>query len=1087
MSAVTRDTRSELQVLQAQKGAIKPLQPQAALNFALNLFEMFGQRFGKTIRPSLGKAQPLFDQVHGSFYEIQQRLANGQRGFTEQDCPLTYQLVDEYQLGERGDLVFFADLKERSYAILPFPQKALLLYQDPELGTIEKIEGIRSRAFHQMLSRLKIEILEDRKGDEQAPTPPRPLSAEDERVLTQYYYGGGAIVYDRRIVYVSEMVEMWKNFSPQNDERQKALLAQLSAREWGECAPSPVMAFTKYHRASNSFQKFLILCSIEAVQRNLRMDFSPTVAALMETRFEAEQTRSDFCYFSVAPAHFYELDMSKFDRNSTRQIRPFQLCLFITRSFGVQDGAQNSLLLILLHMDSRWDEKSLPSFCARRWEQPPLAPIEVAAFRTAWGGFQKILNIVAKRDVSFSEPTAEDEALFKNSECWDLLFFLWQNPNREFLIQGICELSKLPNFSLTLSSLLNFCKQNSRWFTPEKVGFFMQNYRETVQALQERGVEVETTHHIFFDPPLEILPVDSIKFGTAGTSAKRFVQLMNGYQFPKRKEYCLMLRHFVFHPHSLMFQLLKDAPAIGAEPTESLLWDALSRPHESFDPEPEPLPATRERAVEITRKIQEAYRFTDVQIFSLYLEVIRLVIRKEEVLFWKFAHIIDELVVFCPAVQKKDIYYLLRYHPNGALVEAPDEEASAIAPKLVSFAPEHVASLALMRDTWAKNEAQLNRFVVDQRFYNGVIEKIEKLVVPLSQVCPDEMVGNKFEQTLQFSLLSAFFPPFQPLMDYLRITNLTEVGPRWGEPSWRGHLGQLKFILGEANIGIYLNWSLMKGRPVLFLSFFDIKKQEAFSAFIPIEVPNEEIAPNRVIFYGLLLAVGSQVLREQAEKDVPPDSPEMPESWIPAFNGVAETLVDYPPEVIPAKHVEEMWRFFRRVKLSYRNLFLSRLANRRLPDFNDYEPNAIAAQGHIFSAHPRGSLLPKAQLQLVAHADFYLPDAAEQFVGACRPLFADATAKPEPLNLNLNMPDGKHPISYHVQTIDQVTGEIEHRRERNDTAPPAEMTRGRYVTLSAKGVNIPLRYPTEALENPMLFPRYFDYHNLLLKSAVYNA
>ena len=923
MTTVVRDTRTELQVLQAQKAAIIPLHPQVNLNFVLNLFEMFGQRFGKVIRPTLGNVQPLFDQVHRSFFEIQQRLANGQRGFTEQDCPQTFQLVDEYRLGGRGDLEFFANLKQRSYAILPFPQKALLLYQNPELGTLEKIEAVRIKAFHQMVNRLKIEVLEDRKGDESAPTPPKPLSAEDERSLTQYYYGGGAIVYDRRTVYVSEMVEMWKNFGKPNEEMHKALLAQLSAREWGESPPNPVMAFMKYHQASNSFQKFLGLCSIDTVQKNLGIDFSPSVAALMEKRFESEETRSDFCYFTVVLPRFYEMDMSKFNRNSARLIRPFQLCLFISRSFGVQDGAQNTLLLILLHMDSRWDEKNLPTYCARQWQQAPLAPIEVGAFRTAWGGFQKILNAVAKRDVSFSEPTPEDEALLKNSECWDLLFFLWQNPNREFLIQGILQISMLPNFSLTLNSLLLFCRENSRWFTPDKAGFFMGNYRETVQALQENGVEVETTHHIFFDPPLEILPRDSIKFGSAAASAKRFVALMNGYEFPKRKEYCLMLRHFIFHPHSLMFQLLKDAPAIGAAHTEKLLWDALSKSHETFDPEPEPLPATRERAVEITRKIQEAYRFTDVQIFSLYLEVIRLVIRKEEAVFWKFAQIIDELVVFCPAVQKKDVYFLLRYHPTGPIVEAPDQEPSAALPKLVSFAPDHVASLALMRDTWAKNEAQLNRFVIDQRFYNGVIEKIEKLVVPLSQVCPDDMVGNKFEQTLQFSLLSAFFPPFQPLMDYLRITNLTEVGPRWGEPSWRGHLGQVKFILGDANIGIYLNWSLLKGRPVLFLSFFDIQKREAFSAFIPIEVPNEEIAPNRVIFYGLLLAIGSQVLRERAEKDVPSDSPETPESWIPAFNGVAETLVDYPPEVIKAKHVEEWWKFFMTVKLSYRNLFLS--------------------------------------------------------------------------------------------------------------------------------------------------------------------
>jgi hypothetical protein len=656
------------------------------------------------------------------------------------------------------------------------------------------------------------------------------------------------------------------------------------------------------------------------------------------------------------------------------------------------------------------------------------------------------LNAVAKRPVSFVDPTPEDEALFKTTECWDLLFLLWQHPEREFMIYTMCELSKIPNFSVSLTSVLSFFRTNNEQYSPARAGFFAVNYAETVQALQASGVDVPATEHIFFDPPFEILQTMSIRLGTAADAAKRFVALMKEHPFPLGKEFCLMLRHHILHPHALIFQLLKHVPDIGAQPTQELLWDALSRSQEPFDPEPNPSQEVRLRAVEITRKIQEAYRFTDVQIFSIYLEVIRMVIRKEEAVLWKFAQIIDELVAFCPAVQKKDIYFLLRYHPNDAILEPPtDDHAPAPPipqpPKLVSLVPEHVAALALMRDKWAKNEAQLNRFVIDQRFYDRVIDVIEKLAVPLSQACPDEMVANKFEQTLQFSLLSAFFPPFQPLMDYLRITNLTEIGARWGEPSWRSHLGQLKFILGEANIGIHLNWIILKGRPVLFLSFFDIKKREAFSAFIPIDVPVEEIDPNRVVFYGLLLAIGSQVLREKAEKSVPMDAPETPESWIPAFNGVAETLVDYPKELIQPAHVDKMWRFFWEVKRAYRNLFLSRLANRRLPDFKDYEPKAVAALGHIFSSHPRGSLIPKALYDLEQHPEFYTPDADVPFVASCRPLFTEATAKPELLNLSLNMPDGKHPVSYLVQTSDQVTGNIEHRKERNDTAPPLEMTR----------------------------------------------
>jgi hypothetical protein len=679
-----------------------------------------------------------------------------------------------------------------------------------------------------------------------------------------------------------------------------------------------------------------------------------------------------------------------------------------------------------------------------------------------------MLNAVAKRNVSFSNPSREDEALFQSCECWDLLFLLWQRPQREFMTLTICALSKLQNFSVSLSSILSFFKVNHLSYTPSKAPFFCPHYKAVVEALASSGIEVGGTQHIFFDPPFEILQNQTLDFGHAAERTIRFVEFMKEYHFPKGKEFCLMLRQYILHPNAFLFDLLKDVPSIGAEFTQELLFEALSSAPEPFDPEPIPKMGTRQRAIEITRKIQEAYQFSPREIFSLYLEVIRLVIRQQEAVIWKFAEVVSDLKAFCPAVQKKDVFFLLRYHPEAA-----------------TFGPGHVAALAAMRDRWAKNDPELMRFVIDQPGYNLIVDKIEQLVLPLSKACPEERVANEFEQTLQFSLLSAFFPPFQPLMDQLRITDLTESGPRWGEPSWRGHLGQVKFILGEADIGIYLNWSLLKGKPVLFLSFFDIKKQEASSAFIPIDVPNEEITPNRTNFYGFILTVGSQVLRETAEHNVPLEAPEIPQSWIPAFTGLEETLGHYSPLVLKQGHVNRIWEFFQKMKLAYRNLFLCRVANRRPPEVANYAPEAVAAQGHIFPCHPRGALLPKGLFDIAAKTEFYIPDASEEFVAACRALFGHPSAYPEPLNLSLNMLGGNHGISYQVQTVDQLTGDIEHRRERNDTAPPVQMTQGHYVTLSANGVRIPLRYPPDALQSAPLFQRYFDYHNLLLKAALY--
>lgn len=1065
-AAIREKIGGELQLLRDQKTAPKKLQPQIALQFARSLFEIFGGRFSKELRAQLSDPS-VFNQVHRAFHEIQDRLKAGMAGYADLDCPATAKLIDGYREESQNDTLVFEDLKERSYWIHPFPQKVLMEHPSPELKILAKIERVRYRAFHQLLNRLKAEERGLEKKEEDR-VQPDPLPLEEELPMTKLYFGGGVIVYEGEVVYFSEMVTMWGNLNPTNEQRVKQLLGQLTMRNWAQADTKQVEAFLNLRSPQHSFGRFLILCSIHVVEKQLRTVFSPSVAAALEQKFGVEENRSDLCYFTRKISRFYEWDISAFQRLSTPLLRSFQLFLFFTRNFDLSAEVHNTLLMILLHMDSNWKEKQLLSFSQRKWKGSSIDPIEMDAFHTAWKGLEKIVSCVAKKQVSFSAPAPEDGDLFKRQECSNLLFFLWAHPERKAFVDSISTFSTLPRFSMTLGTVLAFCTTNQNKYGGSSATSLCEGYAQVAKAFQSRGVEEEGIEHVFFDPPLQILPIMFPALERAEQFTVRFVNAMQQYtDFPRKKKFYLMLRQFIFHPNLLMFDLLQDARYFRANLSNALLWVALSKSHRGFDPEPIPTGSSRDHAQELTTEIQQAYQLTDEHIFLIYLETMRLVIRKEEGVVREISAFVRQLVSFCPAIEKEVFFFLFHYHPG------------VNAASLSMFQQE--------REAWVRNEAQLDRFVIDQKFYLNIEEQAFEFAHSLSAECKDSEIAEAFNKTLQASLLSAFFPPLKPLTDYFRIKRITAEGAQWGEPSWKTHVGQLKFVLGEGNIGIYFNWSIQKGYPVLFMSFFNRKEGEAYSAFIPLEVPAAEIEtdPRRKAFYGLLVNLASQVLREKADGDVPDGAPETPDSWIRVFLGVKEAIDGYAEEfangTLTPGDLDKIWDFLKRVKCSYRNLFHSRRS--LLSD----DPNVVASQGHIFTSHPRGALLPPSLFEDQPHKEWYIPDGSDPCVASCQDLFNHPTTKPEPLQLSLNMPDGTYPTFYHAQTAAQVTGPIEKRTHRNEVAPPIELEEGMFVTLSVNEVRVPLRYPPEALENRDLFRQYFDRHNLFLKSAVYNS
>lgn len=1074
VSAVGHDPKTLEEFRQAQQDKKFKFSPsQHTLQFVASLLEVFGQRYAASIRKQLGqKAQGSFDQVWRAFDEIQKKLEESGSDLGElKRGKEVSQVLRECRSERVQEDWFFSKLREKSYGILAFPQKIFLRYKSVDSEEVARIEGVRRKAFGALNRCLKMETPEELKGDA-PPSPPKPLSLEEEMGVTKLYFSGGALYYKDQPLYFSDMIGMWTEFNPSWGEKLEQLLSQLTARGWVQDTKVKIIPLFARHRGL-SFKRFLIECSIDAIGENLNLKFSDFVRKDIAERFECEEVRSDLCYFTADPSRFYELKLPP-DRASGSLARAFQLFWFVNRRYGTlhKPEEKNAFLSILFFISSSWKESSFPEFYQRRWiEEMLLSGDKVDAFDFAWKGLKSILENIS---------TENKEKFYKDHRCWEVLFFLWKNPKRDAFITVILRLSKLPHFSMNLGSILSFCRENESNLTMENGDFFVRQYEATIAALQKGGKEIQNPQYIFFEePPLKILPNLTYRLEVAPANAESFVHGMKPYAFSKEREYCLMLRQHILCPDDLMFELLWDIEAIGGHISEALLWDVLSKEQEGFTPKwgallqqeeapprPVPSPDTVAAAKAVSRNIQVAYQFSEVQIFSLYLEFIRLLMRGKGDLINKISGVIAELVWLCPSLRKEDVYFLFRYHPD--------------------ISPADVAKLAEMREAWAKSERELNKFIIDQGRYQGIIKQIESFVEPLSKACPDDVLAGKFNSTCQRSLLSAFFPPLQPLTDYFRITNVTAEGIRWGQQEWSTHLGQLKFILGEANVGIYFNWAVIKDRPVLFISFFNAKTKEAHSSFIPIQVSVQQIASeeSRVAFYSLLSVVSNLVLREEADMELPVDAPDTPESWASCFIGIEQVINNFKTG-IKEEHINQIWIFLKKVKIAYRTLFLSSVAKRRLPDPASYEPKAVAALGHISSFHRRGSLLSKSIFEIEPQKECYLPDAAEEVVDTYRTLFATSTKGIRPLDLSLKMPNKESiEVSYRVQTIEELADDSLERTLRNEIA--YRLLDGRYVTLTARGIPVPLRYPPQALNDPELFRTYFDYHNLILKAALLN-
>lgn len=1049
-------SKKEIDLIESRKDSQTVLQPLDAYNFAFRMLDLFGQRFANETASQLKGKKDVehFKNAQRALVEIQTRLESGKAAYIPLQMQQTTKVVQTHGWAT-NELMLFQRLKEFSYGLLPFPQKIILLYANPELNMLSALESDREKGFSLMLKILKHEDQADEKETQMQDF--KETKHHDVFALSRLYYRGGAFVFKNRMIYFSEIVSAWGLLSKQNSERVEKLKSCLIGRNWivnQEQQIEPLFSFSDSDQLGAwSFRQYLIQCSLLSIQESLGVDFLPPVKQKLAACMEKEDVRSDLSYFSARPSLLYCLDIDSFKRQSAFLIQSIQFFFFLSQNYVIPKAEQPLLLNILVYRDPSWNPKNFPHFATRKWEEIGSDPKNQAAFKAAWAGVKRILSAIERQDLSFENPTSEHINLLADPKCWDLLFFLWNHSEREVFINLIDDLKNLPRFKMNLGSVLRFLDYNKDKVYSGIEKIFPTAYLEVIQTLEQKQIATQNPELIFFDPPQDFQK--SLVYGFSQQRTTIFVDRMQKYPRADESQYCRMLGVYILHPQAFLFDLINDCARLGIDITSELIYDLFSKVHPPFQPEISH--EIRSRVCIKTKQIQDVYHLSEIQIFSIYMEFLRLESQEKGACIDRSLAVVDRLASFCSSLSRETISFLLLYHPSDVDIQMVEQIVSK-------------------RKKWLDDEENRLRFVIDQNVYRETAGLIESFGDNGRKGSLNEDLANRFSANCQMELYATFFPYLQPIVNFFQITNLTALeGIHWGEPVWKTHEGQLK-MLKYANVAIYLHWMILKDRPVLLISFSTGAK--AVSSFVPLKVRSSIIEKIRIPFFGLLSTLSQQVLPEETNGDALNNAPDTSDSWVSSYIGAKETIEAY-PEV--SGHMPQIWDFLKQVKLSYRNSYLKAIIDSPPADAGGNQLWQKAAKGHIYPSHPRGCLLPILPEE---HPEYFIPDGSEEFLSQCCPRLNQSTQGWQPLQLNLQTIDGSFPILYRSQTTEEFVGEGLGANQ-NEKAAPLNERQGKFITIKAAEIKIPLRFPSDAFAEQGIFNRYFDYLNLVLKAAYY--
>ncbi len=470
------------------------------LHFTASLLEIFGNRYISQIKEKLGKEeQEVLDLIHRVYYEFQTHVSGSKSMET---------IVKLYLPQKQGEEFFLSVYKTRSDETLPFHQ-SILKRSNPDFKNLQRIETARVQAFSLLISCLVPESeSKEQKGG------PQKLSNDQELGLTSFYCNQVALFDGQQRIYFGDLLTLWQSFSDQNAQAAKQLFKQFTMRHWVKEPQIDIFRFSKYKDAKN-FQEFLIFCSLDILEKNLNIQFSPFLREKFSKIFCDEMIRSDLCYFSLNLDSFCQMKLESFkNRSSVDCILSLQLFLSLVKTHQIDPKIHISLLEMIVSKDPKWNWSNL-----ERCKDVHLS------FGNAWDLFHKI-DLLPKN-------------LYQDPGCWEMFFFLWTTKKRDLVLEFLDKQS-----SMTLSQLYKKCLGHELFLTGETIEFSTTPSGRAFDVLKfsasSLGItsQEELISEIFYDaeiPPSHFLDADCEK------ALKIAVELQAQYKFADSEIFFLYL------------------------------------------------------------------------------------------------------------------------------------------------------------------------------------------------------------------------------------------------------------------------------------------------------------------------------------------------------------------------------------------------------------------------------------------------------------------------------------------------------------------------------------------------------------------
>lgn len=999
--------------------------------FAILLLETFGLQFASYLSKT-GSPKPVFKSVSDSFGEIQQQIQRGRWTYFGDEFPKTAALISKYRAGGESDEAFFSRLCTHLCRALPFPQE-ILFCPIPDLDIDEALQNVKE--IEATLSRSLSQIFQILNGED-----PR-LPDDYESGMIKVYYSG-VFISGQRVVYLSEVISRWAGIERgQKTTNQDRLLEKIPNRDMVQDHRSNgEKGVVAVESSSATLQEYLARASIHAIETNLKFKLPSRIGAELVKTFIADESIRADCYITGDPIQFFKVDLNRLrDRPSVHLLKSFQILLFLIREYRLPLSQRSYFFAMIHSRDSEWGENRLRGFSERNWE----APNQESTGIEGWAEYLSLLKTMA-----YQENTTP--SLLFDPCCWPLFVDLWFHPNRQAILTLFRQLFDEGVLPLNLETIRTFVHQNGEVLTDTNMGMFLNRYLAVLQILEYP----KCGGNLFIDPPLDMANQQDV-IPNAVARTIQFTEAMDRFRLEKDRDYVRALRKHIFDPCDGIVYLSEDTCALGIRSSPHLLvWEALSLPR-AILPRQGDIVSSENRGIAIGRvlELKNVFGFDERQTFFLYLEALRL---QEAGQLSRFNEISRPIQALCGASFpiKTAAIYLLHLHQ----IEIPLSSITTLKGWRTNWFRSKVASRSsivpkLSRET---NQEGIKEFI------DSFLGEEESL--PLRQVEEDSSLRKHDIENLRIgmnaSLLSGFYPPTQPLTDFMHISGVDPVlGIVWQGVETATHEGQLKMIVPNGVVGVYLNWSVEEDEPLLFFSFVDMAQKIAKSEYCPIRVSIQNLRESgkELLFYRFLDQLCRMVLVKE-EPDVEQEEGEL----FSAFNGVDSLIESYRESLESV--ISSVLEFVKRVKVLYRSHFLDIVESQVTPVSSD--PSQIARSGDLFFVEGERSLLPETHLRSQSHREWYLPDVPRDSVARYMARFSQEMKKWEPLNLALRV-NSNAPV--------QLDFQVHFLGERGGSEGARAILRG-------ANIQIPLIYPSTALDQIGLFKEYLDLHILLLKS-----